>query len=446
MRELFRKQLPIAPVPTHDLQKDLQGISQAISRLPAEVLREVDEGLREGRRGDVGRTGMSADRVIRVAVLRKLTQMGYAELAFAIDDCLSYRAFVGLGPGESAPARSTLHDNVQRLSEQHLEAIHRAVLQQVIDSGLEPVERVLVDATAVETNIHHPTDSSLLGDCVNTLTHLIVRASKLVPVPFSDHRRRAKRRVFRISNAKSKKEREHGYRDLLDTVGKTLRYAKRSVEALCGVQGTREIEAIRLRARLQQVLEHVEVICEQAIRRVFLGERLPPEEKLVSLYEPHTDIIIKKKDVDPIYGHKVYLATGASGFILDVMTPRGNPNDGQLTCKAVERVEQQTGVLPREVAFDGAFGSRENLDALKQMGVETVAFTAPRGLSVREMTGTKRLFRILCRARAGIEGTIGWLKNSFGLRRCKDSGFQSFKAYCWAAATTHNLILLARRT
>lgn len=443
MRETSTRQLPLRPEQTHRHQRDLANADLALSALPEEVLLRVDRDLRLGRRADVGRTGMSAERVIRVIVLRMMTGMSYERLAFAIDDSLTYRAFIRLGPGEPAPHRSTLHQNAKRVSASSLELVNISLIGQAVRRDVERGDRVAVDATGVETNIHHPNDSSLLGDCVTKSVPLLKMASRQVSFHWVDHRRRAKRYTFAISNAKSMRRREPLYRELLKVVAKVGGYLRNAIAALRSMDGKGELQAIRIRARMEYVLELLGKVVEQTFRRVMLGERVSPQEKVLSIHEPHTDII-KKGAGDPLYGHKVFVAMGRSGLVLDLMTPRGNPNDAQVTLTAVERVASCTGSVPSELAFDGGFASQANHAALKGMGVDAIAFGSPRGLRPEVMSSSKKLFRTLMRFRASIEGAIGWLKNSFGLRRCKDSGFASFSAYAWAAAITHNLVVLGR--
>jgi IS5 family transposase len=170
---------------------------------------------------------------------------------------------------------------------------------------------------------------------------------------------------------------------------------------------------------------------------------VPAEEKVVSIFEPHTNIIIKDRR-DTYYGHKVVLAGGASGLFTDLVVKEGNPADSTLAVGMIARQKEIYGRAPLKAAFDGGFASRNNLEDIKQMGVRDVTFRRKRGLKISDMAKSTWVYKRLCDFRAGIEGMISFLKRCFGLRRCAWSGFESFKSYAWSSVITANLLLMAR--
>ena len=178
--------------------------------------------------------------------------------------------------------------------------------------------------------------------------------------------------------------------------------------------------------------------------RVLRGESVPATEKVVSIFEPHTDIIIKDRR-ETFYGHKICLTSGASGLVLDLVIEKGNPADSTLAQKMVERVRSVLGKLPNQVTFDGGFSSKVNVKDIKAMGVGDVAFSKHVGLEITDMAKSKWVFRKLQNFRAGIEATISFLKRTFGLSRCNWSGFDSFSAYAWSSVLSCNLLVLARQ-
>jgi IS5 family transposase len=182
----------------------------------------------------------------------------------------------------------------------------------------------------------------------------------------------------------------------------------------------------------------------QTHRRVVLGETVPSSEKLVSIFETHTDIIVKDRR-DTLYGHKLCLATGASGLITDCHVEKGNPADSTLAIGMVERHMERYGCAPQQVCFDGAFSSRANFEEIKRLEAGDIVFTKAKGITVDEMAGDKATFRALRNFRAGIEATISFLKRCVGWTRCAWRSLRSFKAYAWASVVTANLLLLARR-
>ena len=201
-------------------------------------------------------------------------------------------------------------------------------------------------------------------------------------------------------------------------------------------------------ADLTQQLQHYlplvrQVVC-QTRRRVFAGESVPAQEKIVSIFEEHTDIIRKDRR-DTYYGHKICVTGGSSNLILDCVVLEGNPADSELTGMMLDRQEAIYGRYPLKAAFDGGFTSHANLEEAKANGVKDVCFSKGRGLDEEDMCRSKRVYKGLRKFRAGIESGISWLKRSLGLDRCTWKGFESFKSYVWASIVAANLLTLARK-
>ena len=184
-------------------------------------------------------------------------------------------------------------------------------------------------------------------------------------------------------------------------------------------------------------------IIEQTERRVLKGETVPAAEKLVSLFEPHSDIIVKGgRDVH--YGHKLNLTSGKSGMILDVVIEAGNPADAERLLPMLERHIDIYGRPPRQMAADGGYASGGNLKAAKEKGVRDMAFHKKRGLKIEDMVRSRWVYRKLRNFRAGIEAGISCLKRAYGLARCTWKGLAHFKAYVWSSVVAYNLALFAR--
>ena len=173
------------------------------------------------------------------------------------------------------------------------------------------------------------------------------------------------------------------------------------------------------------------------------GESVPVSEKIVSVFEPHTDIIRKDRR-DTYYGHKVTLATGRSGLVLDVVIEGGNPADATLAIRSVERHAAVFGATPERAVYDGGFASKKNIEQIKKLGTTEVCFSKPCGIPLEVMTTTSRIRRTLKRFRAGIEAGISFLKRCFGWTRVTWSGLPHFRAYVWSSTLAHNLLVLAR--
>jgi IS5 family transposase len=188
-------------------------------------------------------------------------------------------------------------------------------------------------------------------------------------------------------------------------------------------------------AMVQHYRPLIERVIAQTQRLVIEGERVSVANKIVSLFEPHTDIIVKgQREVQ--YGHKLTLSSGASGLALDVIVEDGNPADSGCLMPLLQRHIRHYGDAPRELVADGGYAGAANVTDAKSLGVTHVAFHKPVGLKVEAMTGDRWLHNNLRRFRAGIEAMISYLKRCFGLSRCNCKGLDHFKAYVHSAVFT----------
>ncbi|MGH8847444.1 MAG: ISNCY family transposase [Polaromonas sp.] len=447
MRETIAQQLHVVPAPLqHERARELLAMSNVLDQLP-QVVEAVHADLVRGLSDpEKGRVGMSAEQVLRVLILKQMKGISYDELSFELSSSLCYQSFCRFGIDQDIPKKTSLQRDCKRLSAQTLESINRHLLDHASKQKIEDGRKVRVDCTVQETNIHEPSDSSLLFDGVRKLTDLLDAARELTPVWFSDHRKRAKRRALAILNASTNAERLPPYRDLLKITRKTANYAHVAIPLLRAATPSSVMET----AKLDQIafeLEHygklVFRVIEQTQRRVLHGESVPASEKIVSIFEEHTDIIVKDRR-DTYYGHKLCLTTGASGLVLDCKVLDGNPADSTLAVEMAQRQRDLYDRPPRQVSMDGGFTSKANLADIKALGVRDVAFSKRRGLAIADMVKSTWVYRNLTRFRAGIESTISFLKRCFGLDRCTWRSLPSFKAYTWASVVAHNLLLLAR--
>lgn len=444
MRESHRIQ-PTLTEPWLDVPhaKELKAISDLLDEH-----RMIGEQVAQDIGCPGGRPGMTGDQVFRVLVLKQLNEFSYDELAFHLADSQTYRRFCGFGLTDDIPRRSTLAENLKRLKADTIEAINRQILLIAAELGVEKARKVRVDSTVVETNIHEPSDSSLLWDCVRTLNRLVKQAVGLgVPdIDFADRTRRAKRRAHEVQRAKGEKQRLKAYKDLLAVTEEVLHAARAAAVLISKHTAGDLITAAKLAAVTADVDRFAGLtvkVVDQTRRRVLHKEVLPPQEKIVSIFEEHTDIIVKApREVE--FGHKVFLTGGASSLILDCVISDGNPADSSMAAEMVNRQAEIFGRPPRQAAFDGGFASKDNLDAIKEVGVKDVAFHKRRGIEVADMTKSRWVFTRLRDFRAGIEGCISFLKRAFGLGRCTWRSLPSFKSYVWSSIVSMNLLVIAR--
>src|SRR5690242_667773 len=425
----------------HEIGCELKAMSQwldgqgQLTSLVAGDLRR--QGVRE-----TGRRGLSAETVLRCALLKQQRQLSYEELAFHLEDSASFRAFARL-PLAWSPKKSVLHQTISAIRAESWEAVNRALLASAKQNKLESGATVRIDSTVTAALMHEPSDSALLWDAVRVMTRLLRQAAALPGAPvlqWRDRRRLAKKRARAIEYSRGKTNRRRLYRELIAATRATQAALQQAGERLVNLDG---IAAERWRAQLGHYLPLIERIIEQSQRRVLDGQVVPASDKLVSLFEPHADIIIKSaRDVQ--YGHKLNLATGRSGLILDIVVETGNPADAERFLPMLERQIAHCGMPPRQVAADGGYASRENLTAAKARGVTDVAFHKKRGLAVEDMVKSRWVYRKLRNFRAGIEAGISCLKRAYGLARCTWRGLDHFKAYVWSSVVAYNLVVFVR--
>ena len=427
--------------------KELEQMSLILDANP-EILDLAFADLSKGRRTDTGRNGMTAEQVLRCAILKQGRELTYDDLEYYLADSRSFRAFVKLNMGQY-PGKSSLQANIKSLSEETWFAIHQFIISYANKEQLEKGRKVRLDSTVVESDIHSPSDSTLLWDGVRVITRWLIEGKRFSPKPvyfFSDHRRVVKKRLFKIQNTNKKKIREAAYKDMLHYAAKVCAYAEPAAEELASYEGDDVFDRFRARnlaEKLARAVILLNKVIDQTERRVFKNEKVPASEKVVSFFETHTDIIVKGNRKTE-YGHKIFLTGGPSNLILDCLIESGNPADSDRFQQLLDRQKDYYGRLPRQTTADGGFASKDNLAYAKQHHVKDVAFSKKRGLSIKDMAKSNWVYRKLKNFRAGIEANISTLKRAYGLDRCSWSGWEGFKQYVWSTVVSYNLLVLAK--
>ena len=438
MRETHTAQASIFQTTTdHEIAHELKRISDWLDAHP-ELLDRVAEDLQSGRGSARGRSGMTIDSVLRCAILKQYRQVDYRTLAFYLRDSVSFVEFARLDYRQ-APSKSTLQALISAIRATTWEALQQCLLADARVQGVESGDVIRVDATVTDTAILAPCDSGLLYDAVRVMVRLLKQARCHGEVVFHNHQRKAKRRRVAIMYARSNVQRRPLYAALLRVTLDTLAYLDDAHKVL-----EKQLDAQVWFAKVQRIRPLIMQVIAQTQRRVIDGERVPAADKIVSLFEPHTDIIVKgQREVQ--YGHKLTLSSGASGLVLDVIVEDGNPADSVCLMPLLQRHITHYGQAPHDLAADGGYASAANLADAKSLGVAHVAFHKRVGLTVEAMTGDRWLYNKLRRFRAGIEAMISYLKRCFGLSRCNWKGLDHFKAYVHSAVFTHNLVVLTQR-
>ena len=395
-----------------------------------------------------GAKGMTAEQVLRFAIVKMRLELKCRALADRVDDSIVLREFCRM-PHERIPAFTTLQENIKRIRPQTFQEINDATVAYAVKMNVEDGKQIRTDSSTVESNIHHPTDSAQLWDCVRVLTRILRRVEtefECLHGRFSDHTRVAKKLRYKINNTRGQDNRRPLYKRLIDTAKKTVAYAEQAMAELDPDRMEtfdERLIATELRSALEEFTPLARRVIDQSTRRVLKGEQVPAEEKVVSIFEPHTDIIVKGQR-DVVYGHKIFLTTGKSNLIFDCAIKKGNPNDSEQFMPALQRHLERFGEAPKDVAADGGFASKTNGEDARGSGVQNVAFSALKGNTLSDLVQSTRMYKQLRKWRAGIEGIISAVKRAFGLNRCTWRGYESFQAYVQLAVLTFNLQTLAR--
>lgn len=441
----------------HPHARQLETISDLLDANP-DIAQLAHENLTGGKPTNNGRQGINGDQVVRVLLLKQIHDLSYRELEFHLQDSVAFRTFAR-APRRKPWKWTTLQSNIKQLQSPTLERINRILLLSAQNAGIEKGAKIRTDCTSVESNIHAPTDSALLWDGIRVLTRLLERLRKKLPgveIHFSDHTKRARRRHFALEYpTKGRNRNQHkrnNYQDLLKVAKKTCGYTRCALGRLkaenvsCST-ASEVVAAEALSLQMGRYLGLVERVIDQTIRRVIFDEQVPAQEKVLSLFETHTDIIVKGGR-EIVYGHKVCLTSGASSLILDCFVDEGNPADSNMVKPVLERQVEIYGKPPRQASFDGGFASKDNLRIAKdELQVKDVAFHKKCGLKIEDMARSPWVYRQLKNFRAGIEGIISALKSA-GMGRCSwrsQDSLESFRSYIWSCVLAFNVTIIARR-
>ena len=445
MRKNSEKQIPLMPLKIdHPQAEELNAISCILDRNPIIYDLAMQDLSSGSKKSKAGAKGMTAEQVIRAAVVKQMFEFSYKDLAFHLIDSVSLRRFCFIGVADKGFKKSVLCKNIKAISPKTWEAINRRLVLFAKDEGIEKGREVRIDCTVVESNIHAPSDSTLLWDSVRVLARILKKAKDFFPrsgIRFQDHARRAKRRMLNIQYAKNKKQRKSHYLDLLKVTRSTVAYAHSAIKLL---KYSDNVVAMMLSLDFKQTVALTLRVIDQTEKRILHGLTVPASEKIVSIFEPHTDIIVKDRR-DTFFGHKVCLTGGRSNLIIDCTIEDGNPADTELVEKTLNRQNEIYGRYPLKAALDGGFASKANLAIAKGMGVKDVCFAKKRGIHVEDMCRSQWVYNRLRRFRAGIEAGISWIKRCFGFARCTWKGLRSFKSYVWASVVSVNLLTIARK-
>jgi IS5 family transposase len=401
---------------------------------------------------------MALNRLLRSGVLKHIKQWSFRDLFKETQRNLDYRAFTQFFEQKTRSV-AALSRNMARVDAIALRELNEHLCQIARRHGVIAGRRYRQDTTVCETNIHHPSDSSLLQDGVRVAQRLVKEAEALIPSLGSmrDRSRSMLHRVLEIGRASrsrtkdAPKRREKAYRAMLRTTRAVVTEASRVTDKLDDGRVTRHLDftgqmvALAIQQELQTMLPRVEQVIQQTRARICRGINDYPD-KLLSIFEPMTFVIRKGKAHKATeFGRLVDVVEVENGFVSDYQTPEGNPNDGTLLLPALQRHKERFGRAPHTVATDRGYWSANNEKEAYALGVKRVSIPARGKLSkMRLRLQRSRWFRRAQCWRANGEGRIGTLKNSYGLDRCMYKGDHAMERWVGWCVFAHNLVVVAR--
>src|SRR6201987_4342236 len=313
-----------------------------------------------------------------------------------------------------------------------------------------------VDTTVVQTDIHHPTDNTLLWDTVRVVTRLVGRLAKALETRrfkgFHDRRRSARRRMQEIQRMTTRQRHEQQtgkYRELITIAEEVVDDARTVLEKTSKMRAEDVLAAIasdKIREEIKHYCDVGSSVIDQARRRVLNGEQVPNAEKIYSIFEPHTDLIKRGKVQTPIeFGHKVFLAESAQGLITQYEVLKGNPSDETHVAPSLKRHSEAFGRAPELYSSDRGFYSEQNLASCERDGVKVVCIPQRGGTKTPEREAHEKCkdFKDGQIFRAGIEGRISVLFRGRGMKRCLAEGIERFEMLVAAAVLANNLMRIA---
>ncbi len=411
--------------------------------------------VRSLKKPATGRPGVTAPQVLRSLILMRVKNWDYRELRERIADGYTLRHFTQFD-SQRVPKHDAFNRAFNRLTPDTLQAVNDAVIQAAVDLGLEDGTKLRVDTTVVETDIHHPTDNTLLWDSVRVITRLVRQLADVVPTgvgPFTNRTRAARRRMQEIQRMTAKERHRQQvptYRALIEVAEHVVTDA-RAVVARTQRRVRNLTTGLAVEAMRREITRHCELgdrVISQARRRVLQGEQVPTEEKIYSIFETHTDLIKRGKVLKPIeFGHKVFLAESANGLITQYRVLTGNPADQIHVTPSLERHTKGFGQVPDLYSSDRGFFNEANIEACQTAGVKVTCIPQSGGKrsADREAFEKSPAFKKGQRFRAGIEGRISVLFRGRGMKRVLVEGRERFELLVGAAVLANNLMAIAAR-
>jgi IS5 family transposase len=399
-----------------------------------EIFAEDINGLNQSSK--LGRQDSpTVEQVVRAALYKEIKKLDYRELEYAQYDSRICGGFIKLE--ERSPfSFEVMHKYISGIKGESLRKLMVEINR--IMMGEEEVEdgrSLRTDSTVVETDIHYPTNNALIWDCIKTSHRLLKKLEESGEIrKVRNYQKQAKKNLFRINNTKKKEKRTELFETQLKLLRSSINQVQKVVE---GVIPGVDLTVISMVEELKGLLPKMEKVYDISLRHEIKGEEVPVGEKIFSIYEGHTDLIVKGAR-EVAFGHKVNLTTGRSNLILDCEIVDGNPKDSVLYEGVLERVRNDYGITPRDMVTDGGYASLRNQGKAKEYGIVNIIFNKIVG-SLKNLVTSANMETRLKKWRSGIEAVISNVKRGFSLFRCDWKGREHFDAKVLWSVIAYNI-------
>jgi len=394
---------------------------------------------------NIGRTGLSLEQVVRCAIYKQKKKLKYRELSVHSYDSKMGIVFMKIDDGKGFKFQ-TLQENVSKITDDILYEINVAICKLAMELDVDNGKKMRTDSTAIQSNIHYPTNCSLLWDCIRVCGRVLKKVSYVfTELKVKNQNKSAKKLTYQIVNTTGQEKRIPLFKKMLRIQNKHIEQAENTIAYLSQIKITNpEIEKERTKylLQLQQLLPKMKQIYDVAYRKEILDEKIPIEDKIFSIFETHTDCITKGKRKS-VFGHKINLTSGKSNLIFDVIMERGNPSDKDYFMKTLNKVAQNYKLVPRDFATDGGYASFKNLIDAKELGVKNIVFTKSKG-KLQNIVSSKKMETMLKKWRSGMEAIISNYKRGLDASRCNWKGYPAFHRFVMWNIITFNLMVIAK--
>jgi transposase, IS5 family len=413
---------------------------------------KADLSKRYPKTKETGRNSTPVEVVLRMLVVKRLYGYSYEDTVARVSDSLNLRRF-GRVYLNDVPVDTTLLRWANLIQPKTLEKFNERIVQLAVEQKVTSGRKLRTDGTVVESNIRPPSDNRLLADGVRVLARTVGRARKLlkqvVQEPFEDFTQTAKQLARQIGETLRKKTEaakstgRQQYQELLEMTRKTIESARHIQKQLHQHQAQK---AKRLNQILETFLPRTEQVIEQTTRRILQGEQVPAQEKIVSLFEEHTDIICRGKESRPVeYGHKIWLNEVEGGLVSHYRILNGNPSDEDQWKPSLKAHLKTFNQPPQQASGDRGLFSEPNEQLAHDLGVKKVILPQPGYRPPARLKHERKAWFVKGRHwHAGVEGRISVLKRAHDLGRCLAHGLTGF--HCWVGwgIIAGNLAVLGR--